>query len=123
MQAALNVQRPKPAQRNSSSLSIGEGAGKRASYWLSNDMLQRSIDTVSYGDDDDDEMVISEPGDDEVEVPYMDLEDIRSDLINGRFNYDDIVEEDEDYDFGDAWTPRGVRGVSEEIRDAMELEA
>ncbi|EMC99335.1 hypothetical protein BAUCODRAFT_50441, partial [Baudoinia panamericana UAMH 10762] len=50
-------------ERKVSSVSVGDGAGKRASYWLGNKVLQDDIDTSGYGDDDDDEMLIAEPGD------------------------------------------------------------
>ena len=63
-------------QRKASSVSVGEGAGKRASYWFG------SIDTESYGEDDDDEMITEDP-DDEVDVPYMDLDDMRRELADG----------------------------------------
>ncbi|KXT02810.1 hypothetical protein AC578_5368 [Pseudocercospora eumusae] len=128
IQAALSVKKPKPVHRKVSSLSVGEGAGKRASFWLSSDLLSRSIDTVSYGEDDDDEMVIAEPGDDEVEVPYMDLDEIRSDIVNGRYDEYVIDEESDEYNNYDGtdetWRePHRVRGVSEEIGAAMEIEA
>lgn len=108
--------RVKSVPRKVSSLSVGEGAGKRASFWLSSDYLQRSIDTVSYGEDDDDEMVIEGPDDDEVEVPFMTLDDLRNDLADGR--YYPILEEDDQED----WQPRHVRNLSEEIGETMELD-
>lgn len=115
--------RPKPMQRKISSLSANEGAGKRASFWLSNDMLERSEDTTGYGEDDDDEMIITGPGDDEVEVPFMNLDDIRSDLLEGRYHYS--ISEDDEYDdeVQDSWKgSRHVRGLSEEISAQMELD-
>lgn len=121
--AAMTAQRPRPMKRKVSSLSVGEGAGKRAAFWLSNDMLQRSIDTVSFGEDDDDEMIISEH-DDEVEVPYMDLDEIRDNLIDGRFSYnidEDPIYEAYDDDEMEYWPAREVRGMSEEIGAAMEI--
>ncbi|KAK5113600.1 hypothetical protein LTR85_010829 [Meristemomyces frigidus] len=120
--------RPKLVQRKVSSISVGEGAGKRASYWLGNHVLPDSIDFTTYADDDDDEMVIAEPDDDEVEVPRIDLDDIRSDLADGYYSYD---AEDDGYvvdGMDDGWkdglglvAPERVRGVSEEIGDAMEI--
>lgn len=117
--------RPKPVPRKVSSTagSVGEGAGKRASYWLGN---KADIDTESYGEDDDDEMeVIPDPEDDEVgEVPYMDLEEMRSDLVDGGYYSYDI--DDDDDDFNDRWrrsepVKRSVRGMSEEIGESMEM--
>lgn len=117
--AATEVYRPKPVQRKVSSLPVGEGAGKRASFWLGSDMLDRGIDTVSYGEDEDDEMVISEPNDDEVEVPYMNLDEIRSDLLDGTYSYNYTIDEEPE---DDPWEPRHVRGLSEEIGASMELD-
>jgi hypothetical protein len=120
--AASTLLRSNPVQRQSTSLSAGEGAGKRASYWLGNDLLQRDIDTTSFDEDDDEEeMVGDQPGDDEVEVPFMDLEDIRSHLVDGRYQYT-IDEDDEEYE--DSWkVAQHVRGLSEEIGESMELDA
>ena len=113
------VHRPKLVQRQASSVSVGEGAGKRASYWLGNRVSEDDIDTESYQDDDDDEMVIADPGDDEVDnIPEMDLDDIRSDLSNGYWaTYDP-----EDDGFDTPMKPsRYVRGISEEVNESMEL--
>ncbi|WPH02536.1 putative alpha-glucuronidase [Acrodontium crateriforme] len=103
-------------------VSVGDGAGKRASYWLGHHVIEDDIDTESYGGvEDDDEMIIAEPGDDEVhEVPHMDLDEIRGDLVDGYYNYDEELEANDD----DGWTTgivRHVRGMSEEIGDAMEI--
>lgn len=120
--APSTLLRSNSVQRQSSSLSAGEGAGKRASYWLGNDLLQRDIDTTSFGDDDDDEMIENPPGDDEVEVPFMDLDDIRSHLVDGRYRY--TIDEDDEEEYEDSWkATQNVRGLSEEIRDSMELDA
>jgi len=113
--------KPRAIQRKVSSLSAVEGASKRASFWLGNDLLSRDI---SCGEDDDDEMVIYEPGDDEVEVPYMNLDDIRSDLVDGRYNYGYADDDNDDYEYDDdSWRlPRHVRGLSEEIGASMDLD-
>ena len=71
-------------------------------------------------------MIIEEREDDEVEVPYMDLDDIRRDLeVEGRLFYaapDDYYDMDDGYlDEGWKRSGRGVRGVSEEIGDRIEL--
>ncbi|OTA30726.1 hypothetical protein BTJ68_10413 [Hortaea werneckii EXF-2000] len=77
-------------ERKASEVTVGEGAGKRASYWFDGNraILHDDIDTTGYGDDDDDEMIIEEPDDDEVEVPDVDLDEIRSDLADGYYGYD-----------------------------------
>ena len=118
--------RPKLVERKASSVSVGEGAGKRASYWLGNRVAQDEISTESYGDDDDDdEMVIAEPDDDEVdEVLYMDLDDLRGDLADGFYGYDAADDNDVDADgfLDEGWQrQRRVRGVSEEIGACMEI--
>jgi hypothetical protein len=113
-------QRSKAMQRSASSLSLGEGAGKRASFWLSDDMLSKNIDNAAHDDDDDEVMITSARGDDEVEVPFMDLEDIRSDLMYGRTNYafDDEDGEDDFY----TRSPQTVASISEEIGETMEMD-
>ena len=103
-------------QRHASSLPHRDGAAKRASYWLGSNY--DSHDIRSYDDDDDDDMTISEPGDDEVEVPYMNLDEIRSGLVDG--GSFPAIDEDDEYEH--EWhMPLHVRAISEEIGDAMEL--
>ncbi|EMF16983.1 repressor of RNA polymerase III transcription MAF1 [Sphaerulina musiva SO2202] len=120
LQAAITLHRPKPASRKVSSLSVGEGAEKRAAFWLSSDML-RSIDTISYGEDDDDEMIeVHDDDDDESEVPPFDLEDFRNGLSDGSFSYSvDEYAGESDND----WTSRELRDMSEEIVSNMDMEA
>ena len=68
---------------------VGDGAGKRAGYWLGS--ATGALDTSGYDEDDDDEMV----DDDEVdEVPGMDLDDIRSGIAQG-WAYNDVYDDDE----------------------------
>ena len=123
MPSNLVRRRANPSQRKASSVSVGEGAGKRASYWLGVTGLQDGIDMESYGDDDDDEMIIEEPNDDEVEVPYMDLDDIRRDIVDGCFTYDAA----DDYEANDGYLDEGwqrmggVRCVSEDIGERIDL--
>lgn len=139
----------KPAGERKISYSLGdEGAGKRASYWLSNDLLQRrEIETFDCGDDEDDDDDEMDQEDDEIEVPFLDLADLRSHLVEGRgYNgYSETIEEDEaedaevlgDYDTNSFSSPassrkdversvggvsRHVRGLSEEIGESMDLD-
>lgn len=111
----------KRRMRKASSVAVGEGAGKRASYWLgTRASVGGGLDMSGYDDDDDDEMVLAGPDDDEVDaVPYMDLDDIRSDLAQGFFSCD--AEDDGWADEG--WQPSAsrVRGVSEGVAEMMEL--
>lgn len=105
-------------------VSVGEGAGKRASYWFSGDrVLGGDVESAGYGEDDDDEEMgtLAQSDDDEVEaaVPEMSLDDIRSDLAEGYYSYDA-----EDDGMDDGWQPLGlqrVRGVSEEVGEGMEM--
>lgn len=125
----------KPAAERKLSYSLGdEGAGKRASYWLSNDLLQRDIevDSADYEDDEFDQ------GDDEVEVPFMDLDDLRSQLVDGTgyHTYSNTIEEDDEEaeensysspTWSSSWNDAGissrhVRGLSEEIGEQMDLD-
>jgi hypothetical protein len=112
-------------QNRDSGVSVGEGAGKRASYWLGSSIDEDAVDEAEY-EDDDDELVHDEyeNQDDEVEVPYMDLDEVRNRIVDG-YNYDfENIEYEEDTS---SWAVeqggqrRGVRGMSEEIGDAMEL--
>jgi hypothetical protein len=111
--APLNPLRPKlPKQRKASSISAGEGASKRASYWLGD----RDGVSTEYGNDDDDEMIPVEPNDDEIEVPYMDLDTIRNELADGYYSPDDF---DDGY-LDEGWKPlKPIRGMSEEM-DGMD---
>lgn len=113
-------------QNRDSGVSVGEGAGKRANYWLGSSIDEDSMDEGQY-EDDDDEIIHDEyeHQDDEVEVPYMDLDEVRDRIVNG-YNYDfENIEWEEDTS---SWAvedntakTRGVRGMSEEIGDAMEI--
>ncbi len=103
-------------RRKASSIFVGEGANKRAKYWFGG-----SSDAVEYSgheDDDDDDMGMDDAQDDEYEVPYMDLDDIRSDLADGYYSTDDF---DEGY-AEEGWKPiRGVRNWDEEVGGMMDF--
>lgn len=105
------------SHRRRSNVTVGEGAHKRASYWLG-PLQNGDVETLGYEDDDDE--IIDEPNDDEVEVPYMDLDDIRSNLADGLYEYDDD-------EIDDSWADqrwkrhRRMRAVSEEVGEAMEI--
>jgi hypothetical protein len=105
--------------RQASSISVGEGAGKRASYWLGENLAEDDIDSANY-DDDDDEM--AEPDDDEIEVPYMDLDEVRSNIVNGYCDYSAADPQDLTWEI---WPQdeavQSVRGMSEEIGESMEI--
>lgn len=103
-----------------------DGATKRATYWLGS----RGAGAVGYGEyDDDDEQDPYVPDyEDEVEVPFMNLDDIRSDLLEGRYSatYDDDEDGDEYYTYDEpTWKDKAapVRRMSEEIGAVMELDA
>lgn len=133
------------SNNSASRVSVGQGAGKRASYWLGSGVVEQDdLDSGEY-EDDDDEMVFDDPGDDEVEVPYMDLDEVRASIQDGYYGYEarDWAYED-DMDMTMAGTgaavgggfpgvggpsdekeqeqePIRVRGMSEEIGDSMEM--
>ena len=120
VQALGYLERPSLAPRKASSVSFGQGAGKRASYWLGDRVSHDEIETEGYADDDDDEMVIPEPNDDEVDVPYMDLDEVRRYAVEGIYPYDvdDMDEDVWEEGFRPIW---GMRGVSEEVAERIEL--
>lgn len=128
----LSKSRPAGVQRKVSSVSVGEGASKRASYWLGQHVSADDLDYSAEDDeDDDDEDMPVDPADDEIEVPYMDLDAIRGELADGSFGYDrsyDGAYHDNDFLYADdfeSWSPEEVReyvrGVSEEVGERMEL--
>nr|POF18586.1 repressor of rna polymerase iii transcription maf1 [Quercus suber] len=109
-------------RRENSSISVGEGAGKRASYWLGVEHGDDVVDSESYLYDEDDDVEMGMTHDDETEgVPYMDLDDIRGRLVDGYF-----ADSGPDDDDSGGWQPlqtrpRHVREFSEEIGEAMDM--
>jgi len=103
--------------RNTGGISIGQGAEKRAQYWLGPAVQEEDVE--SWGPDDDDEMVI----DDASEGEYTaDLDDIRDHIEDGYYSYveDDDVEEDD----ATGWGLRGTsvpRAHSEGVADCMDI--
>jgi hypothetical protein len=83
-------------------------------------LLSKNVDKAAHDDDDDEEMMTLAPGDDEVEVPFMDLEEIRSDLMYGKADYA-FDDEDGDDDFYTR-SPRTVASISEEIGETMDMD-
>lgn len=107
-----------PSKLGMQSLSVGSGAGKRAAYWLGS----KALDNTVYDDFDDDDEEVIEDVEDEVEVLGMGLDDIRSEIANGNYYYTPDDDYDEYDDYGIDWPPKQhVRGLSEEIEDAMEM--
>ncbi|OQO09943.1 hypothetical protein B0A48_04298 [Cryoendolithus antarcticus] len=119
--------------RQQSSISIGEGAGKRAAYWLGGGVDASDIDSADYDDDDEDDsdMLLELPGDDEVDVPDMDLDEVRTKIGDGYYDYgmdmprswgrgwDEPI--DEIIEIESREGSKAVRGVSEEVGEAMEM--
>lgn len=114
-------------------ISIGEGAGKRAAYWLGG--RESDVDSADYDDDDDEQdsdALLELPGDDEVDVPEMDLDEVRAQIGNGYYDYGMQTTDDWAWE-GDAMVDVGtdlkrvgevksnVRGMSEEIGESMEI--
>ncbi|KAG8626591.1 hypothetical protein KVT40_005536 [Elsinoe batatas] len=95
-------------------VSIADGAGKRAQYWLGHSVDDEEVDS-SWREDDDmyDEGEYTE-----------DLDDIREQLEDGYFNYDDYADDYMDSDDASAWQPRGrsqPRAISEDVIEHMEM--
>ncbi|KAM0721281.1 hypothetical protein Q7P37_003569 [Cladosporium fusiforme] len=132
--APMHIHRTR--QNRDSGVSVGEGAGKRANYWLGSSIDEDDVMDEGEYEDDDDEIIHDEyeRQDDEIEVPYMDLDEVRNRIVDG-YNYDfENIEYEEDtssWRAADAdaegekdvapHSKRGVRGMSEEIGDAMEM--
>ena len=112
-------------QNRDSGVSVSEGAVKRANYWLGSSIDEDAMDEGEY-EDDDDEIIHDEyeNQDDEIEVPYIDLDEVRDRIVNG-YNFDfENIEWDEDTSWAiedHGAKTRSVRGMSEEIGDAMEI--
>lgn len=117
------VSQSRSQAKSMGSVSVGEGAGKRASYWLGSQSAYSDVENGGSGEHDDDE-IIPEPDDDEIEVPHLSLDDVRSGLVDGYRSYDMIEDEyEEDYpDYSSSLaSTKPVRGMSEEIEDAIEM--
>ncbi|KAL1297179.1 hypothetical protein AAFC00_004752 [Neodothiora populina] len=103
-------------------VSIGEGAGKRAQYWLGHSV--DDDDVGSWGEMDDDDLVIREEDEDEQEMDMENdeeytstLDDVRDKLEDGFYSasYDTEIS---------GWNTRSRsvhRGSSEGPADAMEM--
>lgn len=96
-----------------SNISIGEGAGKRAQYWLGHSVDDEDVDS-SWREDDD------------YEGEYMeDLDDVREHLEDGYYAHG--AYDEDDYMGSDdisAWLPRDTsvpRAHSEDVVEEMEM--
>lgn len=105
------IKRPRPISR---SLSFSNtGAGKRARYWLG-DKADRCVSEPVWGEDmEEDDVVIADPGDDEVDADDAYDEDEQAGFTSA----------DEDDDEIEArFRNRGsVRAISQEIAEAIEV--
>lgn len=112
----LPVRRPTMMQSNSD-VTVGDGAGKRAQYWLGYPVENHNVDS-SWAEDDDLDMNDDE---DEYEGEYTDdLDDVRDHLEDGHYAEDDFAGSDD----ATGWNSSGKyrpRGSSEGVMDAMEL--
>ncbi|KAF2721901.1 repressor of RNA polymerase III transcription MAF1, partial [Polychaeton citri CBS 116435] len=130
MSAPIYSMHKSKSQRYDSSVSyIGDGAGKRANYWLGT--RSSTADYDAYDDDvEDDEMVMDESADEEDEVDIDGNDDIEAARL--RIAQGDCSEYDDSYgaatttyddnaymDFED-WSAK-PRGVSEEVEEQMDL--
>lgn len=109
--------RARPMPRSSSNVSVGEGAGKRAQYWLGHSVDDENVD--GWHEDDDDEMI---PDNDHADEEYtQDYDDFRDKLEDGYYSYGGDGTNDADVS---SWYGRGrsvPRATSEGLADAMEL--
>lgn len=103
--------------RTGGNISVGDGAGKRAQYWLGHSVKEENMQ--DWTEDDDDGLVIENEN---YEGEYTDdLDDIRDHLEDGY-----VYMEDDGYLSDDAagWDQRGrtvPRGNSEGFADGMEI--
>lgn len=112
-----NMGRGKSMPRSISNVSIGEGAGKRAQYWLGHSV---DDDDVAEWDNDDDDMAVDNDNM-SMEGEYrQDPDDVRDQLEEGYYSYNDG---DMDENEVSGWTTRGNghRASSEGPADAMEI--
>jgi len=108
---------PVHKRRHSAGLSrsLGMGASKRAKYWLGDKIDGQEVSS-GWDEDDDESVVIHEPGDDEVDAD--DYYDVRDGLADG------FVVSDFDDDEAEIVRQRdksAVRAMSDEIAESMEV--
>lgn len=117
VQSALEV-RSRSMPRSTSGIGVGEGAGKRAQYWLGHGVPEENVE--SWAEDDDDEMIIHN---EDYEDEYRpDLDDVRDHLEDGYYSY--VEDDDLGSDDTKGWYasgPNHVRSSSEGVADAMEI--
>ncbi|KAK4967595.1 hypothetical protein LTR28_002490 [Elasticomyces elasticus] len=113
----LQRSRQRAIQRQNSNIGVGEGAEKRAQYWLGS-----REDVETYGEDDDDEtMVYEDPDEDEVDIDSDEAawDGVREELEDGNYGYED---DDEDEFVSTSWTARRQpRALSEGVMEGIEL--
>ncbi|PNS16587.1 hypothetical protein CAC42_87 [Sphaceloma murrayae] len=95
-----------------SNVSVGEGAGKRAQYWLGHSVDDQDVDSSWHEDDD-------------YEGEYLDdLDDVREHLEDGYYAYgddnDDFMDSDDAIDW-QSHSKSQPRAHSEGVMEAMEM--
>jgi len=112
--------------RSLNSVTVGDGAEKRAQYWLGHPVDNRSLDS-SWTEDDDRLMDVDGIADaeevsrDDYEGEYTDdLDDVRDHLEDRYYDEEDLLDSDDATGWGYRSELR-LRGSSEGVMDAMEL--
>lgn len=107
--------------RSITDVSIEQGAGKRAQYWLGHSVDDDHVQ--AWSEDEDDDMAIEEEEDDPMndEEYTSALDDVRDQLEDGYYSY---TNPDMDRDDISGWNTRGrsvPRGSSEGPADHMDI--
>ena len=110
--------RPATLPRSISNISVGEGAGKRAQYWLGHSVQDDVVSRWGEEEDEDDDMAMAMIDEDMEDEEYTSaLDDVRDKLEYG--SYDDGF--DDSAISGWNTRSRSHRGSSEGLADAMEM--
>lgn len=100
-------------------MNMDSGARKRAKFWLGDRANMGDIETNL---DDDEQMVISEPGDDEVDVePPIDVRSPNFPYIVISDDEEDEMMDDDSVAEALERRKEAVRAMSQEVVDSMEI--
>lgn len=116
--------RGQPIPMSINDVTIGEGAGKRAQYWLGHSVGDDGAD--GWSEDEDNNMVIEEEDEDKVDMEddeeYIStLDDVRDHLEDGYYSYDTDMNDSGISGWNTTRRKSVPRGSSEGPADAMEI--